>query len=68
MANANKALKDLIEEGKESGVLSLEDLNRSMAEADLSAEDSDDIRDALSEEGVQILDQKKLTMFINCIQ
>ncbi len=59
MANANKALKDLIEEGKESGVLSLEDLNRSMAEADLSAEDSDDIRDALSEEGVQILDQKK---------
>ena len=47
MANANKALKDLIEEGKESGVLSLEDLNRSMAEADLSAEDSDDIRDAL---------------------
>lgn len=59
MANANKALKDLIEEGKESGVLSLEDLNRSMAEADLSAEDSDDIRDALSEEGVQLLDQKK---------
>ena len=59
MANANKALKDLIEEGKESGVLSLEDLNRSMAEADLSAEDSDDSRDALSEEGVQILDQKK---------
>ena len=59
MANANKALKDLIEEGKESGVLSLEDLNRSMAEADLSAEDSDDLRDALSEEGVQILDQKK---------
>ena len=59
MANANKALKDLIEEGKESGVLSLEDLNRSMAEADLSAEDSDDISDALSEEGVQILDQKK---------
>ena len=59
MANANKALKDLIEEGKESGVLSLEDLNRSMAEADLSAEDSDDIRDALSEEGIQLLDQKK---------
>ena len=59
MANANKALKDLIEEGIECGVLSLEDLNRSMAEADLSAEDSDDIRDALSEEGVQILDQKK---------
>ena len=27
MANANKALKDLIEEGKESGVLSLEDLS-----------------------------------------
>ena len=39
MAPGNKALKDLVEEGKESGFLSLEELNRSIAAADMSAED-----------------------------
>ena len=40
MASGNKALKDLVEEGKESGFLSLEDLNRSIAASDMSAEDT----------------------------
>ena len=39
MASGNKALKDLVAEGKESGFVALEDLNRSIAQADMSAED-----------------------------
>ena len=39
MATGNKSLKNLLQEGKESGFVALEDLNRSMAQADMSAED-----------------------------
>ena len=47
MASGNKALKDLVEEGKESGFLSLEDLNRSIAASDMSAEDIDGVMGTL---------------------
>lgn len=63
MATANKALKDLIEEGKESGVLSQEDLNRSLAAADLTPEDIDGIRDTIDDLGIQVLDEKKFKAF-----
>lgn len=59
MAPANKALKDLVEEGKESGFLSLEELNRSIAAADMSAEDIDGVMGTLDDLGIQVVDQKK---------
>ena len=59
MASGNKALKDLVEEGKESGFLSLEDLNRSLAAADMSAEDVDGVMGTLDDLGIQVVDQKK---------
>ncbi len=59
MASANKALKDLVEEGKESGFLSLEDLNRSIAASDMSAEDIDGVMGTLDDLGIQVVDQKK---------
>ena len=59
MATGNKALKDLLEEGKESGFLSLEELNRSIAAADMSAEDIDGVMDDLANKGIQVVDQKK---------
>ncbi len=59
MASGNKALKDLVEEGKESGFLSLEDLNRSIAASDMSAEDIDGVMGTLDDLGIQVVDQKK---------
>ena len=56
---SGKALKDLVEEGKESGVLSLDELNRSIAAADMSAEDIDGVMDTLDDLGIQVVDQKK---------
>ena len=60
MAPGNKALKDLLEEGKESGFLSLEELNRSIAAADMSAEDIDGVMGTIDDLGIQVVDQKKL--------
>ena len=59
MASGNKALKDLVQEGKESGFVALEDLNRSMAQADMSAEDVDGVMDTLDDLGIQVVEQKK---------
>ena len=59
MASGNKELKDLLEEGKESGFLSLEELNRSIAAADMSAEDIDGVMGTLDDLGIQVVDQKK---------
>ena len=59
MATGNKALKDLLEEGQESGFLSLEELNRSIAAAAMSAEDIDGVMDDLANKGIQVVDQKK---------
>lgn len=56
---SGKALKDLLEEGKESGFLSLEELNRSIAAADMSAEDIDGVMGTLDDLGIQVVDQKK---------
>ena len=60
MATGNKALKDLLEEGQESGFLSLEELNRSIAAAGMSAEDIDGVMDDLANKGIQVVDQKKI--------
>ena len=60
MASGNKALKDLVEEGKESGFLSVDELNRSMAAADMSAEDVEGVMGTLDDLGIQLVDEKKL--------
>lgn len=60
MASGNKALKDLVEEGKESGFLSVDELNRSLAAADMSAEDVNGVMGTLDDLGIQLVDQKKL--------
>ncbi len=59
MASANKSLKELVQEGKESGYLQLEDLNRSIAASDMSSEDIDSVMDTLDEMGIQVVSQKK---------
>ena len=59
MASANKSLKELVQEGKESGYLQLEDLNRSIAASEMSAEDIDNVMGTLDEMGIQVVDQKK---------
>ena len=60
MASGNKALKDLVEEGKESGFLSVDELNRSLAAADMSAQDVEGVMGTLDDLGIQLVDQKKL--------
>ena len=59
MATGNKSLKNLLQEGKESGFVALEDLNRSMAQADMSAEDVDGVMDTIDDLGIQVVEQKK---------
>lgn len=59
MASGNKTLKDLVEEGKESGFLQLEELNRSLAASDMSSEDVDNVMGTLDDLGIQVVDQKK---------
>lgn len=56
---SNKSLKDLVQEGKESGFLQLEDLNRSLEASDMSSEDVDNVMGTLDEMGIQVVDQKK---------
>ncbi|MBR4682082.1 MAG: sigma-70 family RNA polymerase sigma factor [Elusimicrobiaceae bacterium] len=60
MATGNKALKNLLAEGKESGFLALEDLNRSFAAAEMSAEDIDGVMGTLDDLGIQVVEQKRL--------
>ena len=59
MATGNKSLKNLLQEGKESGFVALEDLNRSMAQADMTAEDVDGVMDTIDDLGIQVVEQKK---------
>ncbi len=60
MANSgNKVLKELVEAGKESGVLSLEEINRSLTSNSMSAEDIDGLMGTLEDMGIQVVDDKK---------
>ena len=61
MANpGNKALKELVEAGKESGMLSLEEINRSLTSNSMSAEDIDGLMGTLEDMGIQVVDDKKI--------
>ncbi len=61
MANSgNKALKELVETGKESGMLSLDEINRSLTTNAMSAEDIDGLMGTLEDMGIQVVDDKKI--------
>ena len=61
MANpGNKALKELVEAGKESGMLSLDEINRSLTSNSMSAEDIDGLMGTLEDMGIQVVDDKKI--------
>ncbi len=61
MANSgNKALKELVEAGKESGMLSLDEINRSLTSNSMSAEDIDGLMGTLEDMGIQVVDEKKI--------
>ena len=60
MANpANKALKELVELGQESGMLSLDEINRSLSSNMMSAEEIDGLMGTLEDKGIQVVDEKK---------
>ncbi len=59
MASPNKALQELIDAGKETGSLSLEDINRSLTASNVSAEDIDSLMGTLEDLGIQITDGSK---------
>ncbi len=60
MANSgNKGFKDLVEAGKESGTLSLDEINRYLTTNSKSAEDIDSLMGELEDEGITLVDEKK---------
>ncbi len=61
MANSgNKVLKELVDAGKESGMLSLDEINRSLTANSISAEDIDGLMGTLEDMGIQVVDDKKI--------
>ena len=58
MAQHNKALRDLIELGKEHGYLTLEDINRSLMSATMSGEEMDSLMTTLDDLGIKVVDRK----------
>ena len=61
MANSgNKVLKELVDAGKESGMLSLDEINRSLTANSMSAEDIDGLMGTLEDMGIQVVDEKKI--------
>ena len=60
MANTgNKALKELVEIGQESGMISLDEINRSLSSNLMSAEEIDGLMGTLEDKGIQVVDEKK---------
>ncbi|WP_428897468.1 RNA polymerase primary sigma factor [Parelusimicrobium proximum] len=59
MATANKALHELVEAGKESGFLTLDEINRSLTSSAMNAEDIDGLMGTLEDLGIQVVDKKR---------
>ena len=62
MAQARKALKDLVELGKEHGYITLEEINRSLTNASMSSEEIDTLMGTLEDLGIDVVDRKKFKM------
>jgi len=59
MAIRNAVLRDLVELGKEHGYLTLEEINRSLTTASMSAEEIDGLMTTLEELGIEVVDRKR---------
>jgi len=59
MAQDNKALKELVEIGKEHGYLTLDEINKSLTSAAMNADDIDGLMGTLEDLGIQVVDRKK---------
>ncbi len=64
MAQAKKALRDLVELGKEHGYITLEEMNRSLTNASMSSEEIDTLMGTLEDLGIDVVDRKKFKMVV----
>ncbi|MEA3307164.1 MAG: RNA polymerase sigma factor region1.1 domain-containing protein, partial [Elusimicrobiota bacterium] len=59
MPQPRKALKDLVELGKEYGYITLEEMNRSLTNASMSSDEIDNLMTTLEDLGIDVVDRKK---------
>ncbi len=59
MTEPRRALKELVELGKEYGYITLEEINRSLTNAAMSSEEIDNLMGTLEELGIDVVDRKK---------
>lgn len=59
MVQIRKALRELIELGKEYGYITLEEINRSLTSASMSSEEIDNLMTTLEDLGIEVVDRKK---------
>ena len=64
MAQPKKALRDLVELGKEHGYITLEEMNRSLTNASMSSEEIDTLMGTLEDLGIEVVDRKKFKMVV----
>lgn len=64
MAQPKKALRDLVELGKEHGYITLEEMNRSLTNASMSSEEIDTLMGTLEDLGIAVVDRKKFKMVV----
>jgi len=62
MAQVRKALRDLVELGKEHGYITLEEINRSLTNASMSSEEIDTLMGTLEDLGIEVVDRKKFKL------
>jgi len=62
MAQPKKALRDLVELGKEHGYITLEEMNRSLTNASMSSEEIDNLMGTLEDLGIDVVDRKKFKL------
>ena len=55
----NKNFKDLVESGKENGMVSLDEINRSLSSNEASAEEVDNLMGTLEDMGITVVEDKK---------
>ncbi|MBI4655659.1 MAG: sigma-70 family RNA polymerase sigma factor [Elusimicrobia bacterium] len=62
MVQIRKALRELVELGKEYGYITLEEINRSLTNASMSSEEIDSLMTTLEDLGIEVVDRKKYKM------
>lgn len=62
MAQQDKAIKELVEIGKEHGFLTLDEINKSLTAGDNNSEDIDNLMGTLEDLGIKVVDKKYKAM------